>query len=328
MKRNLIAISILINFLISCIPANGQNDSSGYGWIDESLEIETSINNENRNNFYQLYYDSIISPLRSGEVIKFNVGRFMNADRFFRSDYCYQIGEYVLSGSINLPTWCNRFSGPLSDTKYSPSVLIVPITVSLEHNFVKEMFYLLEDSLSNVDSIGVVKHRKYDINQLVDSSFSTSYDQLIGIVDEKLTRMQLFRVNGASKTKSSKFSNEFKNYSATEGFIHITAIGDMGKHLGGLNIRRNGIDCIGHANCIKKNLKHLEFVSNDYAPKLMNSKRWGPITTKITPPYFLMEEQGAWKAIYLSRNFLMVLDLEGSIRNSLRGIRIGFKESN
>ena len=102
----------------------------------------------------------------------------------------------------------------------------------------------------------------------------------------------------------------------------------MGKHLGGLNIRRNGIDCNGQANCIKKNLKHLEFVSNDYAPKLINSQRWGPITTKITPPYFLLEEQGAWKAIYLSRNFLMVLDLEGSIRNSLRGIRIGFKESN
>ena len=100
-------------------------------------------------------------------------------------------------------------------------MLIVPITVSLEHNFVKEMFYLLEDTLSNVDSIGVVKYRKYDINQLVDSSFSTSYDQLIGIVDEKLTRMQLFRVNGASKTKSSKFSNEFKNYSATEGFIQL-----------------------------------------------------------------------------------------------------------
>ena len=73
MKRNLIAISILINFLISCIPANGQNDSSGYGWIDESLEIETSINNENRNNFYRLYYDSIIYPFRSGEAIKFTV---------------------------------------------------------------------------------------------------------------------------------------------------------------------------------------------------------------------------------------------------------------
>ena len=42
MKRNLIAISILINFDF-CIPANGQNDGSGYGWIDESLEIETSI---------------------------------------------------------------------------------------------------------------------------------------------------------------------------------------------------------------------------------------------------------------------------------------------
>ena len=83
--------------------------------IEDDFSIGESINRMNRERFSDIYKSEVILPLIYGEPIKTpKIGRVLTMNNFFRSPYCFQLGEFSHSGSVNKPTWCNRKNGPFS----------------------------------------------------------------------------------------------------------------------------------------------------------------------------------------------------------------------
>ena len=295
---------------------------AGYAELSPGLDIEVEVDSRNKKRFQNLFHKSVLRPLTNGEPVKIEVAKPITSNRFFRSKYCYQIGEYLLSGSINLPTWCNQNYGPLSNIRFNPHALIVPITVKLDRDYTSNAFNLLENVI-RAKSIGILKHDKYKLGQLSDSSFQRGNDLMLGIVNEKLNKMQLYKLDGFDTEITEEFDSKFTNVKSNDYEIRIELFGSNGRSVAGVNVTRNGYNCKNFIKCISKNSYHLEFTSLDYAPKLLRHQTWGLITNDIFPPYYLsFNQQTGFKKIFLSRSFLLVLDLDTATRQGLKGVRI------
>ena len=304
-----------------------QNTYAGYAELDPGLDIMLEVDLKNKKRFYNFYNKSILLPLINGDPVKVEVATPITPEQFFRSRYCYQLGEYLLSGSINLPTWCNKNYGPLRGIRFNPYALIVPITVKLDRDYTANAFNLLENQI-RAKSIGTIKHAKYNLSQLSDYSFRNGSDLMLGIVNQKLNKMQLFRLDGFDTKIENDFDSSFTNIQRKDYEIRIELVGANGRSLAGVNVTRNGFTCKNHHRCISKDSHHLEFTSLDYAPKLLRHQRWGLITNDILPPYYLsVIEEGGFHKIFLSRSFLLILDLDSNIRQGLKGVRVNVVSS-
>ena len=307
-------VSILLSFLPSSF--------AGYREIEPGLDIEKDINWKNKKRLYNLFNKSVLRPLTNGEPITIEVGKILTADGFFRSKYCYQIGDYILSGSINLPTWCNQNYGPLRKIRLNPNALIVPVTVKLDHHYSSNAFNLLENQL-RARTIGTLRHAKYSLGQLSDYSFRVESDLMLGVVNEKMNKMQLYQLDGFDTQIDDKFDSEFTNIKSKDHEIRIDLLGPNGRSKAGLNVTRNGYSCKNHFKCISKISYHLEFTALDYSPKLLRHETWGLITNSIFPPYYLFfNEENGFKKIFLSRSFLLVLDLDFETRHNILGVNV------
>ena len=299
---------------------------AGYAELDPGTEIEIDVNAKNKNRFYNLYNKSVIRPLNNGEPVIIDVAKPITANHFFRSRYCDQIGKYC-QWLHKSATWCNKNYGPLRSIRFNPYALIVPITVRLDRDYASNAFYLLENVIK-AKSVGTLKHAKYRLSQLSDYSFRVGTDLMLGIVNEKLNKMQLYKLDGFDSRIDPSFDSNFTNVRVNEYEIRIDLYGVSGRSLAGVNISRSGFSCANHAKCISDNSHHLEFASLDYAPKLFRHKKWGLITNDIFPPYYLsfLEEDGFQK-IFLSRSFLLILDLDSSTMKRLKGVGVNVVSS-
>ena len=318
---------LLANFAVSLLLTFGPSSYAGYAELGPSMDIQLEVDSENKKRFYNIYNKSIIRPLKDGEPVKIDVAKPITSEEFFRSKYCYQIGEYLLSGSINLPTWCNQNYGPLRNIRFNPYALIVPITVKLDRDYTSNAFYLLE-SVVRAQSIGTLRHAKYSLAQLSDYSFRAGNDLMLGIVNKKLDKMQLFKLDGFDTKIDQKFDSDFTNIKSKDYEVRIELYGANGISLAGVNVTRNGYTCKNHPKCILGNSHHLEFTSLDYAPKLLRHQKWGLITNDIFPPYYLsFVPENGFQKIFLSRSFLLILDLDAVTRQGLRGVRVNIVSS-
>ena len=82
----------------------------------DSIGVNQNI--MNLKNRKKIYEKEIIEKVKKGGAIDTKMGKAIFGVRsFFREDYCKEIGEYAIIGTVSYPTWCNRDSGPFSNIK-------------------------------------------------------------------------------------------------------------------------------------------------------------------------------------------------------------------
>ena len=91
---------LVANLAASLLLASAPSSYAGYAELGPSMDIQLEVDSENKKRFYNIYNKSIIRPLKDGEPVKIDVAKPITSEEFFRSQYCYQIGEYLLSSPI------------------------------------------------------------------------------------------------------------------------------------------------------------------------------------------------------------------------------------
>ena len=84
------------------------------------------INIDNIKNKGLLYKKEVFEKVKEGRSLVYKMGKPMLVRNFFFEDYCQNIGEYSIIGTVSYPTWCNRNQGPFSVVRNPLSAVVIP----------------------------------------------------------------------------------------------------------------------------------------------------------------------------------------------------------
>ena len=286
----------------------------------DSIGVNQNI--QNLKNRKEIYEKEIIEKVKRGGAIEAKMGKpIFGLKSFFNENYCTEIGEYSIIGSVSYPTWCDRDSGPFSNVKNPNSVIIIPLTLELKSGFKENLVDTLTDGLQ-ADYIGVIKGYNHKPEKLTGPDFKFGQDQLLGIINHSKTLMLLYEINDAGIYRNNKL-NSF----LTGDYYHLVIdfINKKGQIDGGVSFSKNKKSCANHSkNCLLNNIHLLEYDYKNHSPNFILDKDWGFITSELFPPHSLIKDYGSLQKIFLSRNYYLMIDID---ENQLKKLsRINFRK--
>ena len=282
------------------------SDNSGVD-INFGDSIGVNQNIQNLRNRNKIYEKEIIEKVKLGGAIESKMGKaFFGLNSFFRDNYCREIGEYSIIGTVPYPTWCNRDSGPFSNVKNPNSVIIIPLTLELKSGFKENIIDTLYNGLQ-ADYIGVIKGHNHKPEKLTGPDFKFGQDQLLGIVNHSRKLMLLFEINDAGINRSNSLNNLFKRNSYD---LAIDLINKKGTIEGGVSFGENKKSCQNHSeNCLLNDIHLMEYQNLNHSPDIIKNKDWGNITGELSPPHVLIKDFGSFQKIFLSSNYYLMIDI-------------------
>ncbi len=274
----------------------------------------------NLKNRKKLYEKEIIDKVKGGRAIETKLGRaFFGLNSFFREDYCREIGEYSIIGTVPYPTWCNRDSGPFSNVKNPNSVMIIPLTIELNSGFKENLIDTISYGLE-ADYIGVIRGHNHKPDTLTGPDFKFGQDQLLGIVNHSKKLMLLYKINDIGINRNNQIYNFLKRNSYA---LAIDLINKKGQIDGGVSFIENKKSCANHSkNCLLNDIHLMEYMHKNNTPEIIYDKNWGVITGEISPPHSLIKDYGDVKKIFLSRNFYLLIDINENQLKKLSRVNV------
>jgi hypothetical protein len=268
----------------------------------------------------KIYDKEIIEKISRGGAIEPKMGKaIFGLNSFFNEDYCKEIGDYSIIGTVPYPTWCNRDSSPFSNVKNPNSAIIIPLTLELKPGFKENLVDTLSDGLQ-ADYIGVVKGYNHNPEKLTGPDFKFGQDQLLGIVNHSRKLMMLYEINDAGIYRN----NEFNNFAAGSSYdLAIDLINKKGLIDGGVSFSENKKSCANHSNnCLLNNIHLLEYHYKNHSPEFINHQNWGTVTGEVFPPHTLIKDYGSLQKIFLSRNYYVLIDINENQLKKLSRINV------
>ena len=295
------------------------SDNTGVD-INFGDSIGVNLNIQNLKNRQKIYEKEIIEKVKRGRAIESKMGKAnFGLNSFYRDDYCKEIGEYSIIGTVPYPTWCNRDSGPFSNVKNPNSVIIIPLTLGLKSGFKENLIDTLSDGLE-ADYIGVIKGHNHKPEKLTGPDFKFGQDQLLGIVNHSRKLMLLFQINDAGINRNNQLNN-FLRRSSYE--LVIDLINKKGQIDGGVSFSENNKSCANHSkNCFLNNIHLMEYQYKNKSPDIINDKSWGYITGELSPPHALIKDYGSMQKIFLSRNYYLMIDINENKLKKLSRVNV------
>ena len=294
--------------------------------IEEDFSIGEKINKLNRQRFSDIYKSEIIMPLIYGEPIKTpKIGQILTINNFFRSPYCFQLGEHAHSGSVNKPTWCNRNYGPFSRIKNYQSAIILPLLVELDKEYIKNSLQVL--TRINARPLGIIRYNKYNLSDLAGSEFNPNRDEMLSLVNEKRNRMFLYQIDDVNAYSQLDEEFDISNISRSISKVNIDLINTAGEVFKSYSVNNQGKrSCKSHTRCTQEELKIFDFDVNNFAPS-MNTRTGMKSTYPKTYSsaqngISLYARNGGITSIYFAKTFFVLLDLPPESRNDLSRIEI------
>ena len=284
----------------------------------ESFGVDQNI--KNLIDRKKIYDNEIIDKVKQGRSNEYKLGQYIIGKRFFREQYCREIGEYSIIGTVPYISWCNVDSGPFSLLKNPESAFILPLTVELKSGFKIGLIDTLFEGLE-ADYIGVIKGHNHDPKTLTGPNFKFDQDQLLGLVDHTKNLMLLYEINDLGIYRNRK-SNDFSLKNSSYDLV-INLIDKKGQVYGGISFGENKKHCVNHSkNCLLKNIHLLEYHHKIHAPKITYDKKWGYVTEKLSPPHSLIKDYGSFQKIFLSRNYYVLIDIDEKQSKNVSSIEV------
>ena len=284
----------------------------------DSIGVNQNIQNlKNRN---RIYVKEIIDKVKQGAAIEPVMGKaIFGLNSFFSEDYCREIGEYSIIGTVPYPTWCNRDSGPFSNIKNPNSVIIIPLTLELKSGFKENLIDTLSDGLGS-DYIGVIKGYNHNPEKLTGSDFKFGQDQLLGIVNHTRKLMLLYEINDVGIYRENQLNNSLTRSSYD---LAIDLLNKKGQIDGGVSFTENKKSCSNHSkNCLLNNIHLMEYEYKTHSPIMINDRNWGNLTSELFPPHVLIKDYGSLQKIFLSRNYYVIIDINENQLKKLSRINV------
>jgi len=284
----------------------------------ESFGIDQNIKNlKDRKNIYE---KGIIDKVKEGRSNEYKLGRYIIGKRFFKEDYCKDIGEYSIIGTVPYVSWCHEDSGPFSLISNPESAFILPLTIELKSGFKKNLIDTLLDGLE-ADYIGVIKGHEHNPMKLAGPDFKFGQDQLFGLVDHTKKLMLLYEINdlGINQNRNfSKFSVKNSSYD-----LVINLIDKKGQVFGGVSFGENKKHCFNHQKkCLLNNIHLLEYHHKIHAPNIVKDKKWGYVTEELSPPHSLIKDYVSFQKIFLSRNYYLLIDINQDLARNVSSVEV------
>ena len=116
--KNLIFIIIVVSFFdtLKIRNPNYQISASESSGVDinfgESFAVDQNI--KNLKNREKLYDREIIDKVKQGRSIEYKIGKPIRVNSFLKGEYCREMGEDIIIGSLPYSTWCHNKNGPFS----------------------------------------------------------------------------------------------------------------------------------------------------------------------------------------------------------------------
>ena len=284
----------------------------------ESFGVDQNI--KNLIDRKMIYEKEIIDKVKQGRSNEYKLGQYIIGKRFFKEEYCREIGEYSIVGTVPYISWCNEDSGPFSLINNPKSAFILPLTVELKSGFKIGLIDTLSEGLE-ADYIGVIKGHNHDPLALTGPNFKFGQDQLLGIVDHTKNLMLLYEINDLGIYRNKK-SNNFSPKNSSYDLV-INLIDKKGQVYGGISFGETKKHCFNHSkNCLLKNINLLEYHHKIHAPKITYDRRWGYITEKLSPPHSLIKDYGSFQKIFLSRNYYLLIDIDEKQLKNVSSIEV------
>ena len=295
------------------------SDNTGVD-INFGDSIGVNQNIKNLKNRKKIYEKEILEKVMGGMAIDPKMGKaIFGINSFFSEDYCREIGEYSIIGTVPYPTWCNRDSGPFSNVDNPNSVIIIPLTLELKAGFKENLIDTLSDGLE-ADYIGVIKGSRHSPTKLTGPDFKFGQDQLLGIVNHSKKLMLLYQINDAGIYQKNQLNKFIKGSSYD---LAIDLINKKGEIDGGVSFTENKKSCVNHfKNCLLNNIHLMEYQVKNHSPEIINDKNWGITTGTISPPHALLEDYGSFQKIFLSRNYYVMIDINEKQLKKLSRINV------
>jgi len=284
----------------------------------ESFGVDQNIKNLKERQ--KIYEKGIIDKVKQGRSNEYKLGRYIIGKRFFKEDYCREIGEFFIIGTVPYVSWCHEDSGPFSLINNPQSAFILPLTIELKAGFKKNLIDTLFEGLE-ADYIGVIKGHNHSPMKLAGPNFKFGQDQLFGLVDHNKKLMMLYEVNDLGINRdinSNKFSDKNSSYD-----LVINLIDKRGQVFGGVSFGENKKHCFNHKNnCLLNNVHLLEYHHKIHAPNIVKDKKWGYITEELSPPHSLIKDYGSFQKIFLSRNYYILIDINQDQARSVSSVEV------
>ena len=295
------------------------SDNTGVD-INFGDSIGVNLNIRNLKNRKKIYEKEILDKVKRGGAIEPVMGRaIFGLNSFFNEDYCREIGDYSIIGTVPYPTWCNRDNGPFSNIKNPNSVVIIPLTLKLKSGFKENLIDTLSDGLGS-DYIGVIKGYKHNPEKLAGPNFKFGQDQLLGIVSHTKKLMLLYEINDIGIYRDNQL-NSFLTKSSYD--LGIDLINKKGQIDGGVSFSENKKYCLNHSkNCLLNKIHLMEYDYKTHSPEVINDTNWGNLTSEIFPPHVLIKDYGSLQKIFLSRNYYIVIDINENQLKKISRINI------
>ena len=284
----------------------------------ESFGVDQNI--KNLKDRKEMYEKEIIDKVKQGRSNEYKLGQYIIGKRFFKEQYCKEIGEYSIIGTVPYISWCNEDSGPFSLINNPKSAFILPLTIELKSGFKTGLIDTLFEGLE-ADYIGVIKGHNHDPLTLTGPNFKFGQDQLLGLVDHTKNLMLLYEINDLGIYRNRK-SNVFSLKNSSYDLV-INLIDKKGQVYGGISFGENKKHCGNHSkNCLLQSIHLLEYHHKINAPKITYDKEWGYVTEKLSPPHSLIKDYGSFQKIFLSRNYYLLIDIDEKQSKNVSSIEI------
>ena len=284
--------------------------------IDFGTISETNIDNTRQKGM--LYEKEVLEKVKEGRSLVYKMGKPMLVKNFFFEDYCQNIGEYSIIGTVPYPTWCNRNKGPFSIVRNPLSAIVIPITAELKKGFKLN----LNDTLVNdkeANYIGVIRGHHHNPKKLTGSNFKYDQDMLLGLVNESHKRMMIWNISNVGVYRNfQKINNNTRNSFYDLG---IDLFNKKGEIIGGVSFGEYKKNCSHHKKCLFKKIHLLEYRNTVHTPKIVFTENWGFVTGKAYPIHTLIEDHGSMKKIFFSRNYYLLVDINLDELNQLGRVK-------
>ena len=272
--------------------------------IDFGDVAETNIDNIKDKGL--LYKKDVFEKVKEGRSLVYKFGKPMLVKNFFFENYCQNIGEYSIIGTVAYPTWCNENQGPFSIVRNPLSAVVIPLTAELKEGFKLNLNdTLLNDKEANY--IGVIRGHYHNPTDLTGPNFKFNQDMLLGLVNESQKRMMLWNISNVGAYRNfQKVNNNIRNSFYD---LVIDVFNKKGEIIGGVSFGEGKKNCSHHKNCLLDKIHLLEYRNTIHTPKIVSTKNWGYVTGEAFPIHTLIEDHGSMKKIFFSRNYYLLLDI-------------------
>ena len=272
--------------------------------IDFGDIAETNIDNIKDKGLF--YKKGIIEKVKEGRSLDYKMGKPMLVKNFFFEDYCQNIGEYSIIGTVPYPTWCNENQGPFSMVRNPLSAIVIPITAELKKGFKLNLNEKLEND-KEANYVGVIRGHHHNPTDLTGPNFKYDQDMLLGLVNESQKRMMIWNISNVGIYRNSqKVNNKTLNSFYDLG---IDLFNKKGELIGGVSFGEDKKNCSHHKKCLFDKIHLLEYRNTIHTPKVVYTKNWGYVTGKAFPIHTLIEDHGSMKKLFFSRNYYLIVDI-------------------